>query len=288
MRSKKSMVMAKAAVALALAGSIMMGGALPSTSPMEVNAATTASQQTSSSKTSTLTTKKQTTTAKKTVSQTAVKQLNQYAVVYHKNKESGYFSTCIASSPTYKVPRFIVSLNTPYGSDEHSGVTQPGIDAIGFTYLRRTYVYTAEINGITSEGKLLKTQTLKLFSDPMQKVGKVQNNKIKVSWEKQVGASGYVVYGSTDGKHFTAIKHLDKNATSYTVTKVNGKAVKKTGTYYIYVASKVVDHGKVRYSYKVSPYNKDYSFNASYKTNAKRVVTSYYSSNFAKSYSFKN
>lgn len=68
---------------------------------------------------------------------------------------------------------------------------------------------------------------------------KVSGNKLQVKWKKTSGATGYVVYASTNAyKGYKKVKTVGKNTTSVSVSKLSGKKFSSKKTYYVYVVTK--------------------------------------------------
>ena len=82
------------------------------------------------------------------------------------------------------------------------------------------------------------------FSGLQAKASKVTKNSVKLSWKKVSGASKYIVYGNTCGKSKKCNKLGEVKSTSFTLKKLDGKALKK-GTYYKFVVVAVDSKDKV-------------------------------------------
>lgn len=69
-----------------------------------------------------------------------------------------------------------------------------------------------------------------------------KNAKVKLTWSKVTGATGYSVYVSTskNGK-YKKVKTLGKNSKGFTITKIGKKKLQKNKSYYIKVEPKVKD-----------------------------------------------
>ena len=64
------------------------------------------------------------------------------------------------------------------------------------------------------------------------------DTRIKVRWRKVTGATKYVIYGSTNpSKGYKKIKTVSKKKSSYIVSKVKKKRIKKYKNYYFKVVA---------------------------------------------------
>lgn len=87
-----------------------------------------------------------------------------------------------------------------------------------------------------------------LFTQPMVKKASVSGNKLKISWGKIDGMTGYDVYVSTKEKSgYKKVKSLSKSKSSLTVSKLKGKKFSKKKKYYIYIVGKK-KVGKITYT----------------------------------------
>lgn len=87
-----------------------------------------------------------------------------------------------------------------------------------------------------------------LFTQPMVKKAYVSGNKLKISWEKIDGMTGYDVYVSTKEKTgYKKVKSLSKSKGSLTVSKLKGKKFSKKKKYFIYIVGKK-KVGKITYT----------------------------------------
>ncbi|MBQ9062202.1 MAG: fibronectin type III domain-containing protein [Eubacterium sp.] len=103
-------------------------------------------------------------------------------------------------------------------------------------------IYTIELKAyskaVDSSTKVYgPASTIKYYPQPkMKKLKLVNGNKIKVSWKKVSGATKYIVYGSTKAnKGYKKIATVKKSKSSYVVSKVKGKKLKKYQNYYFKV-----------------------------------------------------
>lgn len=77
----------------------------------------------------------------------------------------------------------------------------------------------------------------------------ISGRKIKASWGKVSGATGYTVYISTKkNSGYKKVKTLGKKGTSITITKYNKKSLKKGKTYYVKVVAQAKIGKKTRKS----------------------------------------
>lgn len=87
-----------------------------------------------------------------------------------------------------------------------------------------------------------------LFTQPMVKKAYVSGNKLKISWGKIDGLTGYDVYVSTKEKSgYKKVKSLSKSKGSLTVSKLKGKKFSKKKKYFIYIVGKK-KVGKITYT----------------------------------------
>ena len=78
------------------------------------------------------------------------------------------------------------------------------------------------------------SDTAYLFTQPMVKKASVSGNKLKISWGKIDGLTGYDVYVSTKEKSgYKKVKSLSKSKSSLTVSKLKGKKFSKKKKYFI-------------------------------------------------------
>lgn len=92
------------------------------------------------------------------------------------------------------------------------------------------------------------SDTAYLFTQPMVKKASVSGNKLKISWGKIDGLTGYDVYVSTKEKSgYKKVKSLSKSKSSLTVSKLKGKKFSKKKKYYIYIVGKK-KVGKITYT----------------------------------------
>lgn len=89
-----------------------------------------------------------------------------------------------------------------------------------------------------------KDQKGMVFSKLKLKAKKVAKTSITLGWSKPSGAVKFVIYGNKCGTATKYLKLKEATGTSFAVTKVNGKAVKK-GTYYKFVIVALNRNGNV-------------------------------------------
>ena len=76
------------------------------------------------------------------------------------------------------------------------------------------------------------------FTQPRVTSAKTSGNKLKVSWKKVVGATGYEVYASTKEKTgYKRVAKVSAGKNYVTVNKLGGKKIKKGKKYYVYVVT---------------------------------------------------
>ena len=78
-----------------------------------------------------------------------------------------------------------------------------------------------------------------LFTQPMVNTAKISGGKLKVTWKKVSGCTGYDVFVSTKEKSgYKKVKSLKANKNSVTISKFKGKKFSKKKTYFIYIVGK--------------------------------------------------
>ena len=97
-----------------------------------------------------------------------------------------------------------------------------------------------------------------IFPQPRVKNAKISGGKLKITWHKVSGVTGYDVYVSTKEKTgYKKVKTLSSKKSSVTISKLNGKKFSAKKTYYIYivgkkkVGNKTYTSGRL-YSYKLT------------------------------------
>ena len=83
-----------------------------------------------------------------------------------------------------------------------------------------------------------------VFNLLQAKLSKGTKSSLTLSWKKVPGAKKYVIYGNACGTKNKLLKQTSKTGTSFKITKVNKKKLKK-GTYYKFVIMAVNAKGKV-------------------------------------------
>lgn len=103
-------------------------------------------------------------------------------------------------------------------------------------------VYTVIVRAYTTfNGKTYYTPWSKIycFNQARIKSVKVSSKKLKVSWGKVGGATGYDIYVSTKKTSgYKKVKSVGKNTTKATISKFNKKSFSSKKTYYVYVITK--------------------------------------------------
>lgn len=78
-----------------------------------------------------------------------------------------------------------------------------------------------------------------LFTQPMIKRAKISGGKLKLTWDKVNGVTGYDVYVSTkEKKGYKKVKSLNSKKSSVTISKLKGKKFSSKKTYYMYIVGK--------------------------------------------------
>lgn len=78
-----------------------------------------------------------------------------------------------------------------------------------------------------------------LFTQPMLKKASISGGKLKITWGKISGVTGYDVYVSTkEKKGYKKVKSLKKSKNSLTISKVKGKKFNAKKKYFVYIVAK--------------------------------------------------
>lgn len=133
----------------------------------------------------------------------------------------------------------------------YSSNYEPGKQTVTTAYVdaKLNTAYTAKIRTYAIMDDAAKTKVYSEWSDPVMLIpqpvvsGKRVNNRTEMNWNKIAGVKSYTVYASAKkDKGFKKV--ATTKSTKYTVTKVNGKKMKKGKTYYYYVKATAKDGGK--------------------------------------------
>lgn len=123
--------------------------------------------------------------------------------------------------------------------------TVGGYSKSGSCRTKNTKVYSvtvqafSDINGKRYYGDV--SDKAYLFTQPMcnAKKTKVTGSKLKITWDKVSGVTGYDVYVSTKEKSgYKKVKSLSKTKSSYTLSKFKGKKISSKKSYYVYIVGK--------------------------------------------------
>lgn len=105
-----------------------------------------------------------------------------------------------------------------------------------------------------------------LFTQPMVKKATVTGGKLKLTWEKTNGVTGYDIYISNKEKTgYKKVKSVGKNKSSVTLSKFNGKKFSAGKTYYVYLVAKkkvgktTYTSGRL-YTYNVKKHSLNWTF----------------------------
>lgn len=125
----------------------------------------------------------------------------------------------------------IVSKNTSLGNSGY------------LSKVSNTMVYNVQVRGyITVNGQKYYdkwSDKAYLFTQPMVKKASVSGSKLKITWSKVSGVTGYDVYVSAKEKSgYKKVKSLSSSKSSVTVSKLGGKKFSSKKTYYIYIVGK--------------------------------------------------
>lgn len=114
--------------------------------------------------------------------------------------------------------------------------------SFGISKVSNRQIYTLKLRAYTVlNGKKYYSSysTLRCFTQPQIKSCVVKGKKLKISWPKVSGATGYDVYVSTSKRRgYRKIKSVGKRTSSVTISKFRGKRFNKRKTYYAYVVTK--------------------------------------------------
>lgn len=114
----------------------------------------------------------------------------------------------------------------------------------------KTHAYTIKIRSyVNVDGKKYYSDYTTMYSliQPRVKRCRVSSNKLRISWAKVTGATGYDVYVSTSKKRgYKKVKSVGKRTASVSISRFNRKKINKKRTYYVYVIPKK-KVGKVTY-----------------------------------------
>lgn len=85
------------------------------------------------------------------------------------------------------------------------------------------------------------SDTAYLFTQPMvnQKKSKLSNGKLKITWNKVSGVTGYDIYVSNKEKSgYKKVKSVNSKKSSVTISKFKNKKISKKKKYYVYIVAK--------------------------------------------------
>ena len=120
----------------------------------------------------------------------------------------------------------------------------------------RATVEVQRLDGTTQKLTGDWSDTAYLFSQPMVKESsKVTGGKLKVSWDKVKGCTGYDVYASTKEKSgYKKVASVKSSKNSVTVNKLKGKKFNAKKKYYVYIV------GKKKVNKKTSTSGRHYTY----------------------------
>lgn len=109
--------------------------------------------------------------------------------------------------------------------------------------IKNNMLYTVKVRAyVTCNGKDYYgdwSDAAYLFTQPMVSKASISGSKLKVSWGKINGVTGYDVYVSTKEKSgYKKVKSVSKSKGSATISKLKGKKFSKKKKYYIYIVAK--------------------------------------------------
>ena len=85
------------------------------------------------------------------------------------------------------------------------------------------------------------SDTAYLFTQPMinEKKSKLSNGKLKITWDKVNGVTGYDIYVSNKEKSgYKKVKSVSSKKSSITISKFKNKKISKKKKYYVYIVGK--------------------------------------------------
>lgn len=102
------------------------------------------------------------------------------------------------------------------------------------------------------------SEKIRCLAQPSIKTLKVSNKKLKLTWTKVNGNTGYDIYiSTTKDKGYKKVKSVSKKSTSVTISKFKGKKFSSKKTYYVYVVAKK-KVGKTTYKSPLMYYSYNY------------------------------
>lgn len=109
--------------------------------------------------------------------------------------------------------------------------------------IKNNAIYTVKVRAyVTSNNKKYYgdwSDAAYLFTQPMVKKASISGSKLKVSWGKISGTTGYDIYVSTKEKSgYKKVKSVSKSKSSVTISKLKGKKFNKKKKYYVYIVAK--------------------------------------------------
>lgn len=130
------------------------------------------------------------------------------------------------------------SKNKVVAKDTASYVNQATLSKVS-----NNMVYTVQVRGyVTVDGKSYYgdwSDKAYLFTQPMLKSAKISGSRLKITWNKVNGVTGYDVYVSTKEKSgYKKVKSLSSKKSSLTISKFKGKKISSKKKYYIYIVGK--------------------------------------------------
>ena len=131
-----------------------------------------------------------------------------------------------------------------------TSLTVTGLSS-GTTYQFKVTAYSSKIKTYGDYSSVVKAATLVGKVDSLEVTSRAKTS-IKLSWDKEKGAAGYVVYRSTDGKKWTKVTTTSKTAvtvsglTKNTTYQFKVKAYQKVSGKTVYGADSSVVKGKTR------------------------------------------
>lgn len=109
--------------------------------------------------------------------------------------------------------------------------------------VKNNSIYTVQVRAkVTCDGKEYYgdwSDAAYLFTQPMVSKASVSGGKLKVTWGKINGVTGYDIYVSTkEKKGYKKVKSVGKSKKSVTISKLKGKKFSNSKKYYVYIVAK--------------------------------------------------
>lgn len=141
------------------------------------------------------------------------------------------------------------NVNYRYTRSDSNYGSKTGKEVTSYIDAKLNTAYTAKVRLFVSMKDASKTKIYSEWSTPVMLIpqpvvtGKRYDTRAEMKWTKIAGVKNYTVYASAK-KDKDYKKVATTKSTKYTITKVNGKKMKKGKTYYYYVKANAKVNGK--------------------------------------------